>query len=127
MKASELLRLRPGSTLVLIGGDATLRPPVHCSGPVSVRFNLTGRGVDERRPANACRIAVKDLASFDRDDAPLVVLFLAAGAATGLGLPLGNEMRNSALARQVGLPAVDRSNFDKAAALFYEQLEATNA
>ncbi len=125
VRAGDLLRLRKGSTLVLIAGDAVLRPSVHCAGATSVRFHLHGRGVNARWPHNACRLRVRELATFDEEDAPLVVLFLGAGAVTGLGLPLGNELRNVALARQVQLHRVDSSNYESAATAFFEQLRAT--
>lgn len=127
MRSESLLGLPNGSTLVLVAGDTNIRPSIHCTGDVSIQFNVHEAGVEERRSHLACGYAVEELGRFTPDDAPLVVLFLGAGAATGLGLPLGNDLRNKALARQVHLPTVDWSNFALAGSMFFERLKVGEA
>jgi len=123
MELPKLL-IRPGnSTLIVFLGDANLDFNLHCTGNPSVMGHISSNGYEERRTFEANSLSVRYVSRLTRDEAPLVVLFLGAGASAVEGLPTGNELRNRALGRQVDF-AVDRSNYDEAARKFYHQLQA---
>ncbi|MCU1396485.1 MAG: hypothetical protein JWM34_4913 [Ilumatobacteraceae bacterium] len=122
VKVQTLLVPRPGSLLVLFAGDAALRPSLHCAGPAGVQYVVSSTGLARRKSYEANIACVRELTRFDVDAAPLVVMFLGAGASVVDGLPTGNELRNVALARQVQVPRVDSHNYEQAAAAFFERL-----
>ena len=86
--------------------------------------HISSNGYEQRRTFESNSLSIwTDTSRFTSDDAPLVVLFLGAGASAVEGLPTGNELRNRALGRQVRF-IVDRSNYDEAARKFYRQLHS---
>jgi hypothetical protein len=123
MGLPALLKLEPGSTLVLIAGDAAVNPTVHCAGPSSVRYRISDVGLGRRQPWAASRYTVLELVPLTRAETPLLPLFLGAGASVIEGLPTGNALRDRALARLVGLPKVDRHNYVAAASELYARLD----
>lgn len=124
MQLSTLLGLAPKSTLLLFAGDADLNLELHCSGNPSLRAHISASGYERRRKYTANSESVRELSRRSSAEAPLVVLFLGAGASVAEGLPTGNELRNRALAGRVELPVVDGSNFREAAGMFFRQLQS---
>jgi hypothetical protein len=123
MELPTLLQLETGSTLALIAGDAAVNPGVHCAGQPSVRYRINDEGLAQRQSWAASRYAVLEMLPWSRTEAPLLILFLGAGTSVVEGLPTGNALRDRALARLVGLPKVDRHNYQAAAAELFEQLD----
>jgi len=98
-----------------------VRFELHCAGENSLRYRLTPWGLDERKTWRQNRFEIADLARFDRDQMPLLVLFLGAGASVAQDLPTGDTLRNEALA---GLTrqSVDRGNWRQVAEVWFHTL-----
>ncbi len=119
---SRLLQAPNGSALILIAGEATLRLNLHCSGEVSVRHRVDAAGLRTRMAWDSARTAVRNQRGWSAADAPLIVLFLGAGASTVEGLDTGNALRNKSLAELVNLPHIDDNNYHDAAEVLYRDL-----
>jgi hypothetical protein len=107
----------------LFAGDVKLDFNIHCTGDASITGHISASGYEKRRSFEANSWSIREITMPTKQDAPLVVLFLGAGASTVEGLPTGNDLRNRALARFVEF-TVDPSNYVEAARLFYKQLES---
>jgi hypothetical protein len=103
-------------TLVIAVETPQERPAVHCPPGVGARYLLKQQRVIRRHPPSRLRSEVARLAL--EPDRP-VVLFLAAGFSASSGLPVGNGLRDEAIARILGEdPAAD---LDWARELFRRQ------
>src|SRR5262249_31854778 len=122
MQLPVLLDRAAGSTLVLFAGDVNIDVGLHCAGDPSLVGKISADGYEKRKACSASSDAIKQTTRLTAEEAPLVALFLGAGASVVEGLPTGNELRNRALARQLELPRVDFGNFEKSARVFYERL-----
>jgi hypothetical protein len=124
MRLPSLLGRPTNSTLLLFAGDTHLYFDLHCAGDPSLDGRITTSGFERRRKYASSSESIMELAMQSAEDAPLVVIFLGAGASVVEGLPTGNELRDKALARQVGLTRVDQGNFQDAARSFFRKLRS---
>jgi hypothetical protein len=116
----ELLGLATGTTLVIVVGDGELRGD-HLSGKRSLRYRLTGRGLQRR---DSFETSVQRVAAWERyapPEAPLAVLMLGAGASVNAGLPTGNQLRDQALSARYGKP-IDAATIRTAGLKFWNDL-----
>lgn len=127
MRLPELLRLSAASTLAVVAGDGSVDFNVHCAGFPSLRARIMdGGGLLRRHPWYRSIRPILDLRRYSREDQPLVVLFLGAGASVADGLPTGDTLRNQSLGKVVGRP-VDRGTFDSAAREWWRMLAEVDA
>jgi hypothetical protein len=122
MRLASLLGRPDNSTLLLFAGDPILDYGLHCQGNPSLSGRITSGGYEHRRTFASNSGSVRETSRLSQDEAGLVVLFLGAGASVVEGLPTGNQLRDMALARQVGSARVDQGNFELSAREFYQQL-----
>lgn len=121
MHLPSVLGLPDGRTVVVVAGDADLQIPRHCTGDPSVRFNVREEEILERRTLPSSTYAVNEVRRVS-DETNLLVIFTGAGAAAGYGLPLGNSLRDRALARWLGEESEGLSFLEQGES-FYTQLD----
>ena len=126
MRLPELLGRSTRSTMFLFAGDTRLHFDLHCSGNPSLAARISSYGYEQRRTYASNAESVRDVSMQSSEDAPLVVLFLGAGASVFEGLPTGNQLRDKALARQLELTRVDSGNFQDAARSFFRKLRGSS-
>lgn len=110
------------TTLCVVAGDSQASPDVNCSGQNSLRFSVDDQ-LSERHAYETELKVIADMGRHERDDMPLVVLFLGAGSSVADGLPTGDKLRDQALKRLTGKD-VDRNTFREVAGEWYGELEA---
>lgn len=113
----------PATTVCVVAGDSRMSIGIHCAGKRSLRYRIDDEQVQVRHPYDLSVRAIKQLGLPTRNDAPLIVLFLGAGASAADGLPMGDDLRNRALSDLMET-TVDDSNFLDIAKAWYGQLEA---
>jgi hypothetical protein len=111
------------STLCVIAGDSAVDPSIHCTGRTSLRFRLDDDQLRTRHPYATSVYPIQDVGRHSRDDLPLVVLFLGAGASVADGLDTGDALRDKALASLTRQP-VDKTTYRDVAAVWYAELES---
>jgi hypothetical protein len=120
----QLLKSPTSSTLVLIAGEATLRATLHCAGPVSVRHTVASGGLRTRMGWETARTAIRNQRAWTAAQAPLIVMFLGAGASVVEGLATGNALRDRALAGLVDVPRVDLDNYEGSVRELFVELQS---
>jgi SIR2-like domain len=88
------LDLAPLRTLILVLQTDEVDVPRHCSGEASLRFAVARGDFLERRSWAASRVDIHQIAG----STPPLVLFLGAGFSVSSGLPMGDALRDFALA-----------------------------
>ena len=104
-------------TLILFVETPEIDISRHCSGEVSVAYRLTEEGLDRRKSWAADKANLLRLRPRNEG---LVVFFLGAGFSASSNLPLGNELRNSALRTMFN----SGESYDTLARQFYESVES---
>lgn len=110
------------ATLCVVAGDSTAAPDVNCSGRNSLRFSVEEQ-LSERHAYETEVKVIADVGRHDKEDMPLVVLFLGAGSSVADGLPTGDRLRDRALKRLTG-KEVDKNTFKAVASEWYAELES---
>ena len=113
------------TTILLIAGDGADSTGVHCTGARGLQFRITNDALEERHSYSHNEKLVNDIGNYDQQTIPLAVGFLGAGASIGWGLPSGDALRDSALARLMNMP-VDPATFSVVARAFYDDLAERN-
>ena len=78
------------ATLCVVAGDSQASPDVNCSGKNSLRFSVDEQ-LSERHAYETELKVIADMGRHEREDMPLVVLFLGAGSSVADGLPTGES------------------------------------
>jgi hypothetical protein len=126
MNLPDRLNFDATSTLAIIAGDGQIDFDVHCTGDPSLRYRINEAGLSLRHTYSRSAHPVKSLGRQEKDDIPLVVMFMGAGASITKGMPLGDHLRNEALSRATG-ETVDAGTFDSVSRSWFEALLATEA
>lgn len=87
-------------TLVVLVENPKVIHRRHCSSELSVAFRLHSQGLEKRKSWSADKASI--LRSRPRED-ELIVFFLGAGFSVSSELPLGDDLRNTALRDMYGL------------------------
>ncbi len=126
MRLPSLLDLSASATIAVVACDGTIDFDIHCDGFPSLRARiLDGGGLQTRHSWSRSIQPILDLRQYSREQQPLLVLFLGAGASVADGLPTGDSLRNQSLSRLLGKP-VDRGTFDHAAREWWRNLASTD-
>lgn len=106
--------------LVAVVGASEVNVGRHCQPARGVRWTMTGGKVRRRRRFESDRSEIGKIAA---GDGP-IVLFLGAGASYSSNLPLGDELRDAALALQVPDLELSGSDFRNQAEEFFRATAA---
>lgn len=107
-------------TLVVLVENSKVSYRRHCSSGLSVAFRLHSQGLEKRKSWSADKANILRLQP--RED-ELIVLFLGAGFSASSELPLGDELRNTALRDMYGF--VDEP-YPVLARQFFEAVSSDN-